>query len=1148
MRHALILSFVMIAASLTAQFVEPDLPGLLKTIDHPVFTEGDFVVTRVFKDDHNGVSHAYGFQTHAGIEIEGTNFGAHAQGGKIVYFNERFVAEGSKMDPADHQLPLTGVWQSFFQTHKSHFAEGLVNAIREWETSGTNEWTLTDPALSPEKIRVKKTYYLQGSALIPTWSISCLLPDESHWYYSIIDGIDGSLIKEHDWKLSCKVDHNHKAEHRAGWEATPEPFSPVYTSSKKADGASYRVFALPLESPNHGSQSVEKDPADATASPYGWHDVDGSTGHDFEITRGNNVWASEDRSNLNSPGYSPDGGSTLNFNFSYTSNGEPEDNLDAAITNLFYWNNVIHDVMYRYGFDEESGNFQENNYGNHSFGDGDPVLADAMDGSGTNNANFATPPDGFTPRMQMFLWQAPRSLGVKVESPSKNAGMYYGMQASFGQQLGRTPVKGELVLVEDGTSAPTLACSPLTNSNDLDGKIALIERGDCTFATKIRNAQDAGAIAVVMFTDNRALTVMGGDGTERDIDIPAILLERPIGLSLIEELKSGTVSVQLSDSSASQQPKDSDFDNGIIAHEYGHGISNRLTGGADNTNCLTNDEQMGEGWSDYFGLALTHQPGDKPSDPRGVGTYVRNQSTSGGGIRTYPYSVDTTISQYKYEDIAVLSVPHGVGSVWCSMLWDLHWAFVGEYGFDPDWIDGTGGNNICMQLVVDGMKLQPCNPGFVDGRDAIIAADKLNNGGKNEKLIWQSFARRGLGFGADQGSTFSRTDGGMKFDIPPRFKVKLFVEKTAPAEIQEDAVLTYDISIENTTDVTLKGVKISDTLDANITFDAGSNDCEWDVDGQVLTRTIDELEPGEKIICSYNTSINEANYSQQYKQDGAEEEGGAWSTTSAQGDNAWFRQTDVKAEGEYAWSVEADNAVTDQYLIYDLGKVEESAKLSFQHSFNTQRSRHGGLVEISENGTNWMDAEALFVQGGYNNSVDETREHPLAGRFIFGGNSGGFITSVIDLSTYEGKELMVRFRFATDRATAIRGWYIDDLVVYSEVIVSNTLWAQHEEDRFNSTTQTRIDDKGAGDAIKESLSGNRVFVYPNPVRESFVVWLQQPVDAAVLTITNLNGQQLQRREFSGSEFRVDAQSLPAGCCILSIDVNGTTERHRLIKQ
>ncbi|MGC5221219.1 M36 family metallopeptidase [Micromonospora sp. DT81.3] len=100
---------------------------------------------------------------------------------------------------------------------------------------------------------------------------------------------------------------------------------------------------------------------------------------------------------------------------------------DAIITQLFYYTNVLHDWLYTHGFDEASGNFQVDNFGNGGSG-GDAVLAEAQDGwdmgcvnqMGTpddpsddvpirclNNANFGTPGDGASPRMQMYMWAEP---------------------------------------------------------------------------------------------------------------------------------------------------------------------------------------------------------------------------------------------------------------------------------------------------------------------------------------------------------------------------------------------------------------------------------------------------------------------------------------------------------------------------------------------------------------------------------------------------------------------------------------------------------------------------------------------------------------------------------------------------------------------
>jgi hypothetical protein len=101
------------------------------------------------------------------------------------------------------------------------------------------------------------------------------------------------------------------------------------------------------------------------------------------------------------------------------------------------------------------------------------------------------------------------------------------------------------------------------------------------------------------------------------------------------------------------------------------------------------------------------------------------------------------------------------------MLWDLNWALINEYGFDPDIKTGTGGNNIAMALVIEGLKLTPCGPGFVDGRDAILLADEILYAGANKCLIWEVFANRGLGFSANQGDADNRSDQVQAFDVDP---------------------------------------------------------------------------------------------------------------------------------------------------------------------------------------------------------------------------------------------------------------------------------------------------------------------------------------------------------------------------------------------
>src|SRR5690606_35377248 len=214
-------------------------------------------------------------------------------------------------------------------------------------------------------------------------------------------------------------------------------------------------YALPKESPNDGPRTLVVDPAHPVASPFGWHDTNGAAGPEFTITRGNNVHAytDVDANNVPDPGSSPDGGPGLVFDFPLDETLNPDGYRPAAVTNLFYWNNIIHDVFHGYGFDEPSGNFQVNTYGRGGLGN-DDVRAEAQDGSGTNNANFGTPVDGQRPRMQMFVWNFPFPNVVTVNPPSPIAGDYVASGAAFGPSLEDTgPITADVFLVDDGVGA-----------------------------------------------------------------------------------------------------------------------------------------------------------------------------------------------------------------------------------------------------------------------------------------------------------------------------------------------------------------------------------------------------------------------------------------------------------------------------------------------------------------------------------------------------------------------------------------------------------------------------------------------------------------------------------------------------------------------
>ena len=714
------------------------------------------------------VTHVYIRQTIHGIPIANGLANFAVKNGSVITFGNRMIQNIEIK--SGNTTPALQADQAI-ERASEQLTLGTPISLEKTKTINSQKFEFSSGGISSVPIPVELMYYATEGKLVLVWDLS-IKEAQGNWWSLKVDANSGQIIEKNSWTVSCSFDHCSSAEHIHSNDQTNDSPTLQFAPSPPPTNDQYSVFPIPIESPNHGPRSIISSPSNLVASPFGWHDTDGFEGDEYTITRGNNVYASDDINDDNVPGYSPDGGSALNFDFPFDQSISPTLNLDPAITNLFYMNNIMHDVWYQYGFDEESGNFQQNNYGNNGFGD-DFVYADAQDGSGTDNANFETPPDGQNPRMQMYLWNVISSDDILViNSPSSVAGNYNIVKASFGPPLPDPFITQDFVLVDDGTS-PDIndGCDGILNASALVGKIAILKRGNCQFVSKIQAVQDAGAVAAIVI-NNSGSTIFAMSGNSSTITIPSVMISMADGQLLLDEINNGsTLNGTLQNGGGVQSGIDADFDNVVIAHEYGHGISTRLTGGADNSDCLNNDEQMGEGWSDWFGLMLTMKSTDVATDGRGIGTFVQNEPTNGPGIRNSPYSTDFTVNSYTYgatNNSNDLSMPHGVGFVWCTMLWDLNWALINQYGFNSDVYNGTGGNNTAMHLVIEALKLQPCGPGFVDGRDAILAADQLLYGGANECLIWTVFANRGLGYSADQGDPTSRFDQTEAFDLPPQ--------------------------------------------------------------------------------------------------------------------------------------------------------------------------------------------------------------------------------------------------------------------------------------------------------------------------------------------------------------------------------------------
>ena len=561
-------------------FVKAHLPALgLSAADLAEIEVTDSVYSKV-----SGAHRIYLRQLYGGIPI----FNAQLQininrAGRIISVNNAFVPNlGVALKSGG---PRIGAAEAVAAAARHLNVELAVLPKAASSEGGVRQLTRIEvKSLSTRPITARLMWLpIRGGDVRLTWNFEVRTLDGQHWY-----------------------DMNVDAESARVW-----------TRFDLVDAHSYRVYPEPVESPLHTTPLPPADarvlvvnPEDATASPNDWFSGDG-------IMDGNNVHACADVDANNvcdSPQPTCSGG-VCDFPIDLTA--APGASQGAAISNLFYWNNIIHDITYHYGFDEISGNFQEDNFGRGGAGS-DSVNADAQDTSFPSpcNANFGTPADGANPRMQMFL---------------------------------------------------------------------------C-------------------------------DNTVPD--------------------------------------RDGDYDNGVIVHEYAHGISNRLVGGPANVLCLENTQQAGEGWSDLYALMYTAETGDAGTDVRGIGAYLFGTSLT-TGIRDLPYSTDDAVNPWTYESINGAGVPHGVGSRWAQLAWRVHWALTDKWGFEEDLINfdindpNEAGNKRAVFYVTEGLKNTACSPTFVDARDGIIQAAADNFGGDDVCDIWQAFADYGLGEDAVSGGSNS---------------------------------------------------------------------------------------------------------------------------------------------------------------------------------------------------------------------------------------------------------------------------------------------------------------------------------------------------------------------------------------------------------
>ncbi len=391
-------------------------------------------------------------------------------------------------------------------------------------------------------------------------------------------------------------------------------------------------------------------------------------------------------------------------------------NKAVAVQNLFYLVNVVHDRLHRHGFDEAAGNFQTNNFGKGGAAN-DPVQAEAQDGGGVNNANFATPNDGTKPRMQMFLWNGAGPTHEAVVGGST----YAAKGATFGPAFTTTGITGNLVLGNDGVAAANGGsvndgCEALPST--VSARVVVLDRGFCSFTLKVQNAQAAGARAVII-ANNAATDIfeLGGTPTTT-IRIPAVMVSQADGAALHGQVNQSTVVRK-----KAQQPlqRDGAFDADIVYHEYGHGLTWRMIGGMSGLMAGA----IGEGAADVVAFMIN---GDDV-----VGEYASGSSL---GIRRYRYTgYPLTYSNVKGAEV------HDDGEVYAAAMWRLR----------ELWLGSGRSADALFDAFVDGMNYTAPTPTFEAMRNGMLDSIAATAGGDAHArcaLVWDAFAQFGIGDGA----------------------------------------------------------------------------------------------------------------------------------------------------------------------------------------------------------------------------------------------------------------------------------------------------------------------------------------------------------------------------------------------------------------
>ena len=546
-------------------------------------------------------------------------------------------------------------------------ASALAPLVGAAARASTDQWGGVAGAIAVERARATPVWTEQGGALVAAWRVEAFTArGGSRDAHRTVLAADGRVLEHASLVASEAFDYRVWADPQGDKRPADGPVADYSPHPTGIPDHSFPPYVAPslvsVDGLNHPAGGAAPDPwLLATATETAGNNVDAYVDHD-------------DMDGLTAGDFHAPTTSPRTFGQAYDLTLAPlatRQQQEAAIVQLFYTLNWLHDFWYDAGFTEAAGNGQIDNYGRGGAG-ADPILAEAQDNALNpdvrNNANMATPEDGMSGRMQVFLWSGKddRKLTL-VPGGTPEIGA-----AAFGPA--DYDVTGIVAYAADGTSPARDACTALTGV--VTGKIVLADRGGCQYETKALNAQNAGAAGLIV-VDNVASTSppsMGDGDNTTPITIPAVSVTMAVG----SQIAAGTTATL---HRITGVELDGSLDNTTVAHEFGHFLHHRLTQ-CGNSICGA----MSEGWGDFDALLLIARAGDNLDGAFPFSIYATQGISADPayfGIRRVPYSVDKTKDPLTFKHMgADAELPttgpivvkgdnfevHNAGEVWASML------------------------------------------------------------------------------------------------------------------------------------------------------------------------------------------------------------------------------------------------------------------------------------------------------------------------------------------------------------------------------------------------------------------------------------------------------------------------------------------------